>query len=53
MTLQQLEAFGMSYARAVAVAMKNNRTQFAKTLIAKQVSVAKLQVSKIRSILKF
>ena len=43
MTLQQLEVFGMSYAKAIHVALRNNKIQFAKTLIAKQVSVDKLK----------
>ena len=43
MTLQQLEVFGMSYAMAIHVALANGKIQFAKTLIAKQVSVEKLK----------
>ena len=43
MALQQLEGFGMSYARAVEVALSMQKVQFAKTLIGKQASVAKLR----------
>jgi len=44
MALQQLEKFGMtSYATAVEVAYKMQKIQFAKTLIGKQVDVAKLR----------
>ena len=43
MTLQQLEVFGMSYAKAIHVALRNSKIQFAKTLTAKQVSVDNLK----------
>ena len=43
MALQQLEAFGMSYARAVEVALKMQKVQFAKTLIGKQALAERLR----------
>ena len=43
MALQQLEAFGMSYSRAVEVALKMQKVQFAKTLIGKQALVERLR----------
>ena len=43
MALQQLEGFGMSYARAVEVALKMQKVQFAKTLIGKQALVERLR----------
>ena len=43
MALQQLEDFGMSYARAVEVALKMQKVQFAKTLIGKQALVERLR----------
>ena len=43
MALQRLEAFGMSYSRAVEVALKMQKVQFAKTLIGKQALVERLR----------
>ncbi|TRY73067.1 hypothetical protein TCAL_13884 [Tigriopus californicus] len=43
MALEQLEKFGMSYARAIEVALFLQKIQFAKTLISKQVSVEKIR----------
>ncbi len=40
--LKQFEAFGMTFARAVEVAFKMQKLQFAKTLLGKQVSGKKL-----------
>ena len=39
----QLEAFGMSYARAVEVALKMQKVQFAKTLVGKQAQAERLR----------
>ena len=51
--LDELEKFGLSYAKAVETAMHMQKIQFAKTLIGKQVSVQKLleKVSKGRNLL--
>lgn len=43
MALEQLEKFGMSYARAIEIALFLQKVQFAKTLISKQVSVVKIR----------
>eukprot|EP00095_Tigriopus_kingsejongensis_P005843 maker-scaffold697_size109876-snap-gene-0.23 protein:Tk05843 transcript:maker-scaffold697_size109876-snap-gene-0.23-mRNA-1 annotation:"poly(adp-ribose) polymerase pme-5-like" len=43
MALEQLEKFGMPYARAIEIALFLQKIQFAKTLIGKQVSVTKLR----------
>ena len=51
--MKDMEKFGMSYAKAIEVAFKLKKFQFAKRLIEKQVSVAKLQakVSKGRNLI--
>ncbi len=41
--MEKMEGFGMSYAKAIEVAFHLNKLQFAKRLIEKQVSEAKLQ----------
>ena len=43
MALQRLEAFGMSYACAVEVALKMQKVQFAKTLVGKQAQAERLR----------